>query len=164
MSLSNVEIINLCKVYKLPLQGVFMKDELKLVTPKQGFFIVNMQSSTEGNGTHWTAVIFDHTRCFYFDSFGAEPALEVIAFIHRKSKKYAYNCKRIQDLSSDYCGWYCMALAIYLKNHKGGDFYDHCNDFGDLFHVNTSKNDAQLEGFYREFTKSNVITKKKLHY
>lgn len=164
MSLSNIEIINLCKLYKLNLQNVVMKDELKLVSPKSGLYIVNMQSSDDGNGTHWVAVIFERSKCFYFDSFAAEPPLEVIEFIHRRVNKYAYNCKRIQDLSSDYCGFFCIALSIYLHNHKSGDFYENCNDFSDLFNVNTAKNDTQLIGFFQEFTKSNSITKQKLKF
>ncbi len=164
MSLSNIEIINLSKIYNLPLQNVVMKDELKGVIPKRGLYIVNMESSTDGNGTHWVAVIFYETKAFYFDSFSAEPPLEVVAFIHRKVQKYAFNCKQIQDLSSDFCGWFCIALAIYVKYHKGVDFYDACNDYADLFNVNTQKNDSQLVGFFKEYTTSNNITKRLLKY
>ena len=53
--LSNIDLEELSKHYKLPLIAVTMKDELpnKL---QNGNYIINLQSSTQGNGTHWTAL------------------------------------------------------------------------------------------------------------
>ena len=51
-ALSNFDLQDLALKYNLPLIGVYSKDEL----PKKiqvGSYYVNMQDSTEGNGTHW---------------------------------------------------------------------------------------------------------------
>ena len=54
---SNIDLAKLAKHYKVNLNGVYMKDELVGLTPKLGNYIINLQSTNQGNGTHWTAII-----------------------------------------------------------------------------------------------------------
>jgi hypothetical protein len=55
-SLSNTDITYILKAQGVKLNGVFMKDELPSKL-KSGFYVVNLQSSQVGDGTHWTAFI-----------------------------------------------------------------------------------------------------------
>ena len=62
------DLEKIAKFYKLPLVSISMKDELPM-KPTEGCFIVNMQSSSAGSGTHWVAFFFFKNICYYFDSF-----------------------------------------------------------------------------------------------
>jgi hypothetical protein len=55
MTITNVQLKNVAKHYKVNLEQVLMKDELRSYTIKPNSnYIINLQSSTVGNGTHWT--------------------------------------------------------------------------------------------------------------
>ena len=71
MTLSNIDLMKLAKHYNINLNGIYMKDELNGLKPRIGNYIINLQSTNQGNGTHWTAIIFTKKRAYYFDSFGA---------------------------------------------------------------------------------------------
>ena len=72
--MTNVDLENMADKLGLPIVGVFSKDELigDDKAPRQiGSYYINMQDSTEGNGTHWIfAKIFESGHGLYFDSFG----------------------------------------------------------------------------------------------
>ena len=61
--MTNVDLENMADKLGLPIVGVFSKDELigDDKAPRQiGSYYINMQDSTEGNGTHWIfAKIFE---------------------------------------------------------------------------------------------------------
>ena len=80
--LSNFNLEELAGFYKLPLVGIFMKNEMpkKLI---DGCYIINLQSSTQGR-THWTAMVVWKKMSYYFDSFGAPPPVEIINFTKKK--------------------------------------------------------------------------------
>jgi hypothetical protein len=50
--LSNFELEDIAQHYGFPLT-VLMKDELKNHKPKSGNYIINLESSSQGNRTHW---------------------------------------------------------------------------------------------------------------
>jgi len=52
--LSNFDIEKLCSKLDLPLVGVFQKDNLAKVPKQIGSYYINQQSSTDGDGSHWT--------------------------------------------------------------------------------------------------------------
>jgi hypothetical protein len=82
--LSNFDLEGLSEHYGFPLNSVVMKDELKsLKPPKNGNYIVNLESSTNGNGSHWLALLIRDKKCFYCDSFGVLPPQEIITFCKR---------------------------------------------------------------------------------
>ena len=72
--------------------GCCCKDELVDKKPGNKFWIINMQDSKDGNGTHWV-LVYDcekgsrgpSKRCIYFDSYGISPPEEIKEFM-RKSK------------------------------------------------------------------------------
>ena len=66
-TLSNSDINIICNTLKIPLKGVFMKDEFKLPL-QDGNYIMNLQDSHEG-GSHWVAFIKNKSNIFYHDSY-----------------------------------------------------------------------------------------------
>ena len=56
---SNFDLEDLAQKYNLPLVGIFSKDELSKQI-QVGSYIINLQDSTEGSGSHWVLIkIFD---------------------------------------------------------------------------------------------------------
>ena len=87
--------------------GVYMKDQLpdKL---ERGSYIVNLQSSKDGGGTHWVCLYYTPNFSYYYDSFGFVPPLK----IQNKIIPYIYNDMEIQDIDSTACGFHCVAFLI----------------------------------------------------
>ena len=65
LSDSNIKLI--CNTLKIPLKGIFMKDEFKLPI-EQGYYIMNLENSNE-DGSHWVAFIKNKSNIFYHDSY-----------------------------------------------------------------------------------------------
>jgi hypothetical protein len=80
--LNNFELEYIAQHYNFPL-AVLMKDELVNHKTKTGNYIINLESSSQGNGTHWLSAKIDGKNCFYMDSFGIIPPQEVIDFCKR---------------------------------------------------------------------------------
>ena len=146
--LSNIDLEELAKHYKLPLVEVTMKDELgnKL---KNGNYIINLQSSTQGNGTHWTALKVINKQSVYFDSFGLFPSEEIKTFVKtRDNTKLGYTTKEIQDYKSENCGYFCLAFLLFLQQSKK-NMFESANDFENNFSSITEDNDDILKSFFR---------------
>ena len=138
-TLSNIDIEEILKSQKIKVT-VYMKDELPL-TLKRGFYVINLQSSTVGSGTHWTALYYNSKHSYYFDPFGFIAPTEV----EQKLNEYTFNNKQIQNLKSTACGYYCIAFIIFMnkrKNKKVGFII-----FVDEFSTNTKKNDKLLYNY-----------------
>ena len=138
-SLSNIDIEEILKSQKIKVT-VYMKDELPL-TLKRGFYVINLQSSTDGSGSHWTALYYNSKHSYYFDPFGFLAPTEV----EHKLNEYTFNNKQIQNLKSTACGYYCIAFIIFMnkrKNKKVGFII-----FIDEFSTNTEKNDKLLYNY-----------------
>jgi hypothetical protein len=82
--LTNFDLEHLCEQYHVPLLGVYMKDELPKKT-QNGNFIIKLQSSSQGDGTHWTALIVEKNNALFMDPFGVEPSQEIIAVLARRT-------------------------------------------------------------------------------
>jgi len=136
-TLTDRDIIQILNHQNIDIHGVFMKDELPSKLTK-GFYVINLQSSTEGNGTHWVALYYNPVCSYYFDAFGFIAPLE----IQNKIKPYAYNDKHIQDLNSSSCGYYCIAFIAFLyEKHDIEKLY---RVFINFFSNDTNKNDEIL--------------------
>jgi len=138
-TLSNIDIEEILKSQKIKVT-VYMKDELPL-TLKRGFYVINLQSSTVGSGTHWTALYYNSKHSYYFDPFGFIAPTEV----EQKLNEYTFNNKQIQNLKSTACGYYCIAFIIFMnkrKNKKLGFII-----FVDEFSTDTKKNDKLLYNY-----------------
>lgn len=118
-------------------KGVYMKDQLpdKL---ERGSYIINLQSSKEGNGTHWVCLYYTPNYSYYYDSYGFIAPLEV----QKKIIPYMYNDLEIQDIDSTACGFYCVAFVLYLN--KKMNIEKAFMEFINLFGKDTERNEAIL--------------------
>lgn len=112
--LSNIDILHFSKYFKLPLIGVFSKDDLP-ITHKDGLYVVNMSNHDE-EGTHWVCFGIEKGKCWYFDSYGVACPLEIEKFL-QKYKPIIYSQKQIQKLNGTFCGW-AVLLASYFMYHS----------------------------------------------
>ena len=147
--ITNFDLEKLARFYKLPLVCISMKDELPL-KPKEGCYIVNMQSSSAGSGTHWVAFFFFKNICYYFDSFGASPPLEVMDFIKKKKGSHLlFNNFIIQNIKSSNCGYFALAFLLYMyQNRQKSNLKEVFNEFVNNFADDTTKNDDIIKSFF----------------
>ncbi len=154
--LTNFNLMDIAKHYDIQLHEIIMKDELTNRV-KNGNYIINLQSSrdNEGNlngGSHWTCLIVKNKQAFFLDSFGAYPSAEIQDYVKkRKGCKFAFNNKIIQDLKSENCGYFCISLLLYYKQHKG-TFFDLAEKYTELFDDNTKLNDNILKHIFVKYS------------
>ena len=90
--------------------GCFSKDQIKLIENNKSM-IINLQDSNQ-SGSIWIALKRVNNTIFVFDSFG-------IGYIPMDIFKIYKNCKiitniyRIQDISSNLCGMFCILYILY---------------------------------------------------
>ena len=121
--LSNFDIERICRKLELPIVGIFSKDELINQKRRIGSYYINMENSTDGDGTHWVlAKIYDDdlrdedndekdihkVGALYFDPFGLDMPKEVRRFLE-PFKPIPYNNRQIQSVKTSECGWYCIS-------------------------------------------------------
>jgi hypothetical protein len=137
--LSNFEIIDLIKHHKLKYYfgGVYSKDQLPELKPTK-FYIINLQDSNDGGGTHWTAFYYSKLQSIFFDSYGFPAPIEV----ENKIGKYIYNDADIQDYDSSSCGYYALAFIKFLHNKTNKE--EAFKIFLKLFKNETVQNDRIL--------------------
>ena len=111
--LSNSEIMDLIKHHKLDhyFEGVYSKDQLSELKPIK-FYIINLQDSDKGGGTHWTAFYYSKLQSIYFDSYGFTPP----KVVENKIGTYIYNDSDIQDFNSSACGYYALCFIKFLHD------------------------------------------------
>ena len=153
--LTNFDLDDISEHYGFTLNAVVMKDELKTLSPKNGNYIVNLESSSQGDGTHWLCAVVRGKQCFYLDPFGVLPPTEVIDFCRRIHKSHlAYSTFDIQNIQTETCGFFCCALLIYLHDNPGKDLYLACGEYIGRYSRDTGKNNAVLKSFFRGLPKS----------
>ena len=165
--LSNFDIEEIAHFYKIDIV-VVMKDELIKIKPTSGNYLINLESSKDGNGTHWVALRIEDFNCVYFDSYGYLPPKEIITFCKRIHKsQLAYNTKEIQNLSTVTCGFFALAFLLFLHFKKQiiSDIFSRSSAFSKIFYNSTKNNNKYLQLFYRELPNSSnlQILKKKLY-
>ena len=127
--LSNIFLNNLLKDNKNFI-GCFSKDQIKLIENNKSM-IINLQNSNEP-GSHWIALKIVNNTIFVFDSFGVG-YLPIRIFKVYKDYKIITNIYRIQDISSNLCGLFCVLFILYDIKSKN-DFIEflilfNSNDF-----------------------------------
>ena len=138
--LTNYEINDLMKHYKLPFHGCYVKDKLP-ARLSNGAYIVNLNGQS-----HWTALIKEGDMFYYFDSFG----MPAPAPIEQRATDTIWSDVDIQAMMSSSCGWFCIAWIRYMKNKK--DKKKAYADFLKLFTSNTPnlmENEKVLSGLLR---------------
>ena len=113
MSLTNHDITRISEKLKLPIIGVYSKDELKGLKPQVGTYHINMSDAKEKNKI---------CEAIYFDSFGIDMPLEVKAFL-KPFRPIAYSNRHIQNIESAVCGWYGLLLDYALEYKQVSNTY-----------------------------------------
>jgi hypothetical protein len=110
---------------------------------QNGWYIINLQSSSDGDGTHWTCFKYDSIYpLIYYDSMGFEPPIEVME--HGYNTIF-YNNKQIQDYNSSACGYFCIDLILSDFNKKSSiTSLNNFHDYLKMFSSNTIFNDSTL--------------------
>ena len=168
MSLTDTQISDLCQKMRIPLGGIFFKDELPKKMEANRSYFINIQDSVdekgnENDGTHWCFTqICEYPNGdkepIYFDPYGQPPPENVKKVVKNSTNKSGlpHTEKDVQSLMNNACGFYCLALAHYLNasQYRSNHFYNDVNDFMDMFDdLNTSidfkKNEFILKHFFR---------------
>ena len=100
--LTNYDIINLANELKISdFRGVFMRDTLpsKVNTIECG--VLNLDIS-KNNGTHWVCYYKSKDKCYYFDSFGLGPPIELQSYL---SSNVELSTFQIQKFNTHHCGY-----------------------------------------------------------
>lgn len=114
------QLIKMAKRLHIPLNAVLSKNELIELQPKLGGYIVNMQDSTDGNGSHWVCIWLNSKPKIsaYYDSFGVDPPLAILDFMKRWSDQCLISTKPIQSIGSGHCGQYNIHFLHHMAYSK----------------------------------------------
>lgn len=145
--LSNLDLIKKARDYRIPLVGVYSKDQLPPVV-QPGCYIVNLQDALAGGGTHWTGFIVEGSSASYFDSFGFPSPVEVEAFL-QKFRPFPYSKKVIQNVESGWCGMYVLAFFHYMLTHQEVAMAKRLDNFVSMFQDDVEKNLTLLKKYMR---------------
>ena len=130
--LTDVEIDDILKKLDIPCHGCEIAAEMTEIKP--GNTIVNL------NGiSHWTALIKDDNKYYYFDSYGF-PAPECLEDI--MGEDYNWSKEQLQSINSSSCGFFCCAFLKFMHGKKDKDRAYKC--FLDLFSNQRQKNEVVL--------------------
>jgi hypothetical protein len=141
---TNFQLSKWADELKLPLEGIYFKNELPLKSIP-GAYIINLNDSDKG-GTHWVALFISlKKKATYFDSFGVIAPVDIEDFIKTIDCDYKYSDKIIQDIDNGYCGQYCLYFIYSM--HFNRDF----GKFINLFDLDYKNN--------LEILKKNFISK-----
>jgi hypothetical protein len=152
--LSNFDLEHIAQHYNFPLV-VLMKDELVNHKPKSGNYIINLESSTTGSGTHWLSLGIRSKQCFYQDSFGVAPPKEVIDFCKRiPNSRLAFSEIQMQNITTDTCGFFAIGLLVHINITKNKDIYKSAGEYINQFSYDSTKNNAILKNFFRNIPES----------
>ena len=114
------ELFRLAARLEAPLRWVGFKDQIPShLVPGYGY-IVNLESSYQGHGTHWVGFYISRygRRAAYFDSFGAVMPLEVIRALQGNGYVVFRSRREIQNINSGYCGQYTLYFIKYMSAHE----------------------------------------------
>lgn len=139
MILSNIEMYEMNNFLKIPNLKIITKIELNNIKyNNKDNFIVNFDDYN--NGTHWVSIY----QNIYFDSYGIIAPDDIENYM---KKGYIYNDIQLQplNLSSLYCGWFCLYFLDYMNNH-------------------TEDNIIKFHNFIKLFDNNNIQNNKKIIY
>jgi hypothetical protein len=135
---SNIQLYNLCIKYKVPIIWIGQKDELKGTQRTNGGYIINLESSSEGGGSHWCCFYIEKNQACYMDPFGVIYPLEVKNFL--KGLSVCYNTNDIQNINSGYCGEYCILFLKLLSKENNLFLEERMRKIQKLFSEDQTKN------------------------
>jgi hypothetical protein len=141
-SLSDYDIYQILKKNNLIINGIYTKDKLPSKL-KNGFYIINMQDSTDGNGTHWTILLKNNNTIIYYDSFGVVGP----ETLTKRFKKYYYSLLQCQNVASSSCGFFIIFFIYFMYNNRTLEQY---NKFINIFHDTPINNEKKLKSIFND--------------
>jgi hypothetical protein len=133
--LTNHELSQLVKHYKIKkYHGAYIDDRMPKKL-KNGYFVINLNGRS-----HWTVLLKDGDKYFYFDSYGFVASAEV----EDQIGEYMYSDLQLQHLNSSSCGWFCLAWMKWMQEHKHKDKKICYSSFLNLFHKDPKNNEIIL--------------------
>jgi len=110
--LSNFELLEAVERLRIPnFRCVCLRDAFPKRVWKNECGILNLDDS-RGNGTHWVAWFKNNRTKYYFDSFGIQPPLELIAYL---KNPILYPTEQIQSGDQVICGHLCLYVLKQLS-------------------------------------------------
>lgn len=82
---------------------------------KTSFLVIFNTGRKHTKGEHFIAIKIRRKEIFYFDPFGEPPTNDfILSFLAdvKKKRKIFWNRVQIQDNSSNFCGFFCLAYLI----------------------------------------------------
>jgi len=141
------DLVHLAGMLGLPAINISFKDQLPHKMGP-GLYIVNMQNSTAGEGTHWVGVYVPRVGlgAAYFDSFGEPPPLEIWRGL--RGRKWIYNNMQIQDINDGFCGQFVILWLYYIRRSNSRSLQIRMMKFQRLFSDETEDNDDVLRAIF----------------
>jgi hypothetical protein len=120
---TDLELYKLGKKYGLKINDITNKDLLNQNLPVEGAYIINLQDSTDGFGSHWTIIELKRYKnkpfALYYDSLGFPPPNDVMRFARRfGAKELTYQTKTIQNMYYGGCGAFVIDFIRHLQHTK----------------------------------------------
>lgn len=119
--LTNYELEKFCKkIVGKHFLGVFPSDAFpnKFNNEKNSSIIFNLSKSNE-KGTHFVAILKKNGKIYYFDSFGEKCTNKnILKNLKINTNIIYYNTKKIQSITSNFCGLYCLAFLIVCQKEN----------------------------------------------
>ena len=141
--LSNLDIEAFCYEFDINLICCCSKDELIKYRPVSGCYVINLQNSSDGPGSHWVALYIFNNYAVFFDPFGQIYPYEIHKFINKK--KLIYSDDIIQNINQQCCGYYCLDFLNFISKNYKDNPRKSLNCFLQLFNDDTNKNDNILQ-------------------
>jgi len=118
------ELQYVAQITGVNLRGIATKDKIQQQVTGDGGYIINLQDSTEGSGTHWCCFFIQDGYGVYFDSYGGPPPQVVCGILRRRAPRGStWSNEIVQNLRSGYCGQYCIYFLWWVQNSRNSDTY-----------------------------------------
>jgi hypothetical protein len=124
MAISNIFINNLLHE-KSFFKGVYSANEEKPMLSDNECIILNLSDKNE-KGTHFISVCKKRNKIILFDPIKIFEVIpqSIINYIKKHNAKIVTNNQAIQDYSSDYCGYFCIAFVLLCNSLNILEFTD----------------------------------------
>jgi hypothetical protein len=114
-------------------------------------YILNLDLDSS-DGSHWVLVSTLNPKVnIYFDSFSLPPPQDIVEFLEKSRKMKVMNNLQLQNIKSNYCGYFCVYIAKRLLK---GDKYDDILTNPHWNYIDTKKNDAFVKQVVMKMVKS----------
>ena len=149
--LSNFQLDDICKQHDIKLNFCSFKSDLNNDKHKYKNYNAIINLASGGLGSHWLCLIIKDGNAIYSDPFGVIYPTEVLTFCKaRKVKHLAYTTDEIQYINDDHCGYYALALLLFVKHNKG-NLYDVVEKYLSMYSKNPKDNANILKSYLAKY-------------